>query len=81
MRLTEKHMGRHVCRFYSKIAFRKRRVYYEGIVIVFCYRHYYCLYITQFHYVIGFINILYENRISDSLFTHNRNDNWLIDYN
>ena len=55
--------------------------YYEGIVIVFCYCHYCCLYITQFHDVIGFINILYENRISDFLFTHSRNDNWLIDYN
>ena len=50
----------------SKRAFRKR-------VFIFwrhCYRHY-CLYITQFHDVIGFINILYENRISVFLFTHN----------
>ena len=36
---------------------------------------YYCLYITQFQDVIGFINIHYENRISDFLFTHNMNDN------
>ena len=41
----------------------------------------FCLYIKQFHDVIGFINIIYENRISDFLFTHYRNDNWLIDYN
>ena len=44
-----------------------------------CYCHY-CLYKTQFQ-DISFINILYEKGISDFLFTHNRNDNWLIDHN
>ena len=40
-----------------------------------CYLH--CL----FQDIICFINIVYKYRISDFLFTHNMNDNWLIHYN